>query len=837
MEFLQFTKVIHFIKFKALIMKKFISVSIASILIGYTVLAQSSGDYRSNGSGNWNDPTKWETYNGSTWVSTTTYPGQNSGTGAVTIKIFHELKLTATVPNAIASLLIEQLNVYTAEGIVVSQNGIVAFSSGNPVSLRVSGDVLIRGELKIDDLNGTKTHSLFVGAAFEVGTIFYYECGISEMIPATFQTINQDDKLGVVFTGSTWINTGGVGITFQDITFDGAGFSVTYPVHIKGNATFINGIVSIAHDQGYSNCTLGSSFNGDMIFYDGATVSGASNASFVDGWIYKIGDDPFTFPIGNQNVYAPLRISAPVSQSATVRAYYQRSNNGSETAPITDPGLFTVSNCENWTLSQDPGNNLDVTVSWNAASGCGSSPYITNVSEVTLAHSSEQEWSWSSHGGSGIGTTINGSVTRSGITNSYNTFTLGNLGACNTPSESSVTNITTNSATLNWSAANGAVSYDVDYKPYNSGAWINAATATTSTSVNPSGLSAYMSYDWRVRTNCSSSSSFYRQRGFRTLCGNPLTLSTTNITNSSATLNWSAFSDNAYYHIQIKQSTSTTWIPYITIQSLSYTLYGLAAGTSYDWKITASCNVNPYYDPENYQSSFTTLQGPPPPACTDPYETNNTSGQAKAISLGVVTPAIISSANDVDWFKVTTPNFSFTNLQVNLNNLPADYDLYVYNKSLKLIGSSINSGTSNEVVVYNSNARKATYYIKVIPKSGAFNSSQCYTLLAQTVSGGNITASHASAPVNEVTENTNKQFLYPNPASEFVYLNFNSATEGLVNIQIVNSIGQLVKQHPVNTIKGHNQFKIQVADIRPGMYILRINKGDLNMTRKFVIAR
>src|SRR5688572_19566926 len=184
MKFLRFTKVIHFIKFKALIMKKFISVLIASILISYAVLAQSSGDYRSVGSGNWNDPTKWETYNGSTWVSTTTYPGQNSGSGSVTIKIFHELKLTATIPNPIASLFIEQLNDYTAEGVIVSQNGIVTFSSGNPVSLKVSGDVLIRGELKIDDLNGTKTHTLFIGAAFEVGTIFYDECGISEMIPA-----------------------------------------------------------------------------------------------------------------------------------------------------------------------------------------------------------------------------------------------------------------------------------------------------------------------------------------------------------------------------------------------------------------------------------------------------------------------------------------------------------------------------------------------------------------------------------------------------------------------------------------------------------------------------
>jgi hypothetical protein len=117
-----------------------------------------------------------------------------------------------------------------------------------------------------------------------------------------------------------------------------------------------------------------------------------------------------------------------------------------------------------------------------------------------------------------------------------------------------------------------------------------------------------------------------------------------------------------------------------------------------------------------YTPYFVTLAGPPPPPpiCNDVYETNNTSSQAKAINLGVAISGIISSANDVDWFKVTTPNDSYTILQVDLMNLPADYDLYVYNKSLKLIGSSINSGTSSEVVVYNSNARKATYYIKVI---------------------------------------------------------------------------------------------------------------------------
>jgi hypothetical protein len=71
-----------------------------------------------------------------------------------------------------------------------------------------------------------------------------------------------------------------------------------------------------------------------------------------------------------------------------------------------------------------------------------------------------------------------------------------------------------------------------------------------------------------------------------------------------------------------------------------------------------------------------------------------------------------------------------------------------YNKNLKLIASSVNPGTY-EGVIYNSNARKATYYIKIMGKNGAFNSG-CYSLLAQSLSGGNKTTSQSSVPVSEL---------------------------------------------------------------------------------------
>ena len=88
-------------------MKKIVLILIASIVISFSSSAQSVGDYRSIGNGNWNDATKWETYNGSSWISTTTYPGQNPGTGKVTIKTETEIKITQSIPQPIASLVVD----------------------------------------------------------------------------------------------------------------------------------------------------------------------------------------------------------------------------------------------------------------------------------------------------------------------------------------------------------------------------------------------------------------------------------------------------------------------------------------------------------------------------------------------------------------------------------------------------------------------------------------------------------------------------------------------------------------------------------------------------------
>ena len=71
-----YTKLTHLIKI--------ISVSLFLMLITIQISAQSVGDYRSVGNGNWTTSTNWQRYDGSNWVGSP--PAPNSGDGLVTIR-------------------------------------------------------------------------------------------------------------------------------------------------------------------------------------------------------------------------------------------------------------------------------------------------------------------------------------------------------------------------------------------------------------------------------------------------------------------------------------------------------------------------------------------------------------------------------------------------------------------------------------------------------------------------------------------------------------------------------------------------------------------------------
>jgi glycosidase len=69
----------------------------------------------------------------------------------------------------------------------------------------------------------------------------------------------------------------------------------------------------------------------------------------------------------------------------------------------------------------------------------------------------------------------------------------------------------------------------------------------------------------------------------------PTTLTTTNVTLNSATLNWTGATNN-FYTVEYKLTAATTWtIAASGIQTTTYNLIGLTIGSEYQWRVSANC--------------------------------------------------------------------------------------------------------------------------------------------------------------------------------------------------------------------------------------------------------
>lgn len=81
---------------------------------------------------------------------------------------------------------------------------------------------------------------------------------------------------------------------------------------------------------------------------------------------------------------------------------------------------------------------------------------------------------------------------------------------------------------------------------------------------------------------------------------------------------------------------------------------------------------------------------------------------------------------------------------------------------------------------------------------------------------------------NEIASNFE---LYPNPANDIITFDIDGINDFLVNIY--NNAGQIVKSQ----ILTGDQRKINIMDLKSGIYIMEINSGDLKMNKEFIISR
>jgi hypothetical protein len=199
--------------------------------------------------------------------------------------------------------------------------------------------------------------------------------------------------------------------TFHNIIFNnGAGISLNNTnVLVSGIATFTNGIVTA------NNVTTAR-----MEFLDNATATGASNTSFVNGWVRKIGNDAFTFPLGDETYYAAIGISAPANTTDHFTATYDRVYPTPYNISLRDPSLDHVGNCEHWILNRTNGSsNVEVTLSYDNVRSCG----VTAGQESNLRVARWDGAMWQNEGNT---LTTANTITSSTVTN-FSPFTLASI--------------------------------------------------------------------------------------------------------------------------------------------------------------------------------------------------------------------------------------------------------------------------------------------------------------------------------------------------------------------------------------------------------------------------
>lgn len=312
--------------------------------------------------------------------------------------------------------------------------------------------------------------------------------------------------------------------------------------------------------------------------------------------------------------------------------------------------------------------------------------------------------------------------------------------------------------------------------------------------------------------------------GAAPVCADVTGLTASSITQTNATISWTAVAAAVSYDVDYKTNASATWTNAATgTAATTVNLTGLTAGTIYNWRVRANCTAGA----GNYmQSQFTTTS--PPVTCPGIYDvsTNGTRTGAASIPFNTDVKGLLSPSGDNDYYKFIISTGG--TMTMTLTTLPANYQLRLLSSTGTTLQTSSNTGTTNETITRTLTA--GTYYARVYPSGNANNASVCYTLRVQLG-----TASRSSQVLEQYVSNSFT--VSPNPTVNTANLLFNSEISGLADIVITNQVGTILVMNKTTVTEGENRKRIDVSKLPGGIYFIKIQAGDKNQTAKIVILK
>lgn len=308
-----------------------------------------------------------------------------------------------------------------------------------------------------------------------------------------------------------------------------------------------------------------------------------------------------------------------------------------------------------------------------------------------------------------------------------------------------------------------------------------------------------------------------------TTCIAPSNLKASSVKTSSAKLTWNKVAGAQSYTLQYKKASNNSYTVISGLTDTTYKLTNLSQNSIYQYQLQSHCSGG---DVSNltYPAKFTTKEIVL--ACTDNYEPNNSLSASKSIPVNTNITGIISSVSDIDFYSFNNTSAS-PNVKITLRNLPADYDMVLYNPSGKIISYAENSGTEDETLIYNL-TKVGVYKIKVYGYNKANDPQKCYLL--------NVAISTEKFRISDkATETTADVMLYPQPAQNFATVEFSKNWKGKATINVFDETGRMITTQTANTES--RTYKLNTSSLSNGLYYVRITNGSETISKKMIIQK
>ena len=647
------------------------------------------------------------------------------------------------------------VNIYRNNTFVGTWTDTAPLTAGNSISAR-SGNC----KYWVDDLQVFKSRS--TTAAVSVGTL------PSDMVryQSNTTTANAGRVISTLISNTTWVNQ------------DTASFKVDWTAP---NATTVNDGTSTDVDITTSSNTLSANWS-----------ASSDTQSGITSYSYSIGT---TAGATNLLNWTNNGTNTTFTQSGLALSYGQmyyvniRITNGA--------GLTTINTSDGIQLPCNMPTNLTATPSTTTATLTWAA--VSGASTYSIRYRTIGSTTWTSLTASTNSLALSSltattqyeaqvATTCAAGTSAYTASTnFTTLTPCNTPTGITISSITTNGATVSFTAVSGATSYSIRYRIVGTTTFTTATITTTSSIL--ANLTAASNYEIQVATVCANGNSIYSaSTNFTTLasCGIPTNVAVSGITTTGATITWTAVSGASSYTVRYRIVGAASWSS-TTVTTNTKVFTSITSSATYQVQVRSVCasGTSAY----TASTSFTTLTpcGVPTGLFTNQLTTTDAKVNWTAVSGATSYTIQRRAASSATWLSTTsTVNYKYLGGFTACTN-------YQWR-----VRATCPSGTS------------------------AYTAIQTFTTTGCAINA-NLADATLGSNKNSTDLQANTFIIQPNPARNYAQVLYNANTSGNITLTITDLTGKTLSQQTTTTTEGENTISLNLNNLQAGYYLVMIN--------------